>query len=154
MRLPVAIFMLLLLCQGCQTHSQCRRELYQSYYGSAVDAVTTMKAADKLMDKPGYKGTPDALRAHGIMSLEESLTELHKLNKAADKQELERMSVLARVIMKYSESHREELARCDWSLRMLAAFKSMLRDPDYARRVEVLEDYVRDARKDLPLLER
>ncbi len=154
MRLSVTFLTLLLLCQGCQRHSQCRRALYQSYYASAVDAVTTMKAADKVMDKPGYKDTPDELRAHGIMSLESSLTELRKLNETADKQDLERMSVLARVIIKYSESHREELVRCDWSLRMLASLKGMLSDPDYIKRVTTLEDYVRDARKDLPLLER
>ena len=109
-----------------------------------------MKAVDKLGDKV----TPDDLRALGIMSLQSSLVELQKLKKTVDKEDLERMSVLARVIMKYSESHRGELARCDWSLRMLASFKSMLSDPDYIRRVTVLEDYVRDARKDLPFLER
>jgi hypothetical protein len=123
---------MLILCQGCHTRSQCRRDLYQSYYVATTDAIFTLKLADD----------PRKIRIHGIMSLEAGLSELQKLSKTADQDDLDRQAVLIRVILKYAEAHETELCQCSYSLRMLAALKGIVNQPDDINRVSKLADYV------------
>lgn len=132
MKAAVIIVSLLLLCQGCHTHSQCRRELYQVYYAASTDAIFTLKLADD----------PRKIRTHGIMSLEASLSELQRLSKTADKDDLDRQPVLVRVILKYAEAHQDELCQDSYSLRMLAALKGITTKPEDIKRVSTLADYV------------
>ena len=134
MKAFVIIVSLLTLCQGCHTHSQCDRDLYQAYYASAADAITTLEVIDK--------ADPDKLRYHGLLSLDASLSELRKLSKTADKDDLDRQAVLIRVILKYAESHKTELCQCDWSLRLLASLRGIVTQPDDVKRVSTLADYV------------
>jgi hypothetical protein len=138
-----AIIVSLLVCQGCHTHSQCRRGLFESKFASAVDALSTLQYVDK--------GNPEQLRTHAVMGLAARLEELQTVMKTADKDDLER---LTRVILKHAEAHKTELSKSKGSLEMLDALKRLTTEPANIKRVSELEGYVAAERKHLPLLER
>jgi hypothetical protein len=144
---PGAILLsMLVLCQGCNTHSQCRRDLYQIRFAATVDAHLALLALDK--------GKIDFLRDHEIYLLGENLSELQKLMATADKDDRERFGPLGRTLLKHAESHKAELSRSRWALKMLKPLKALATDPANAKRVSELEEYVIAERKHLPILER
>ena len=144
---PTAVIVLLLaLCQGCHTHSQCRRELFQIHYAAVVHSWGSLQYLDK--------GKIDGLRDQEIFELGESLSQLQKLVETAHKDDIDQKAPLCRSILKYAEAHKAELSRSQWTLEMLKALKALATDPANVKRVTELEEYVIAERKHLPILER
>jgi hypothetical protein len=143
MKTPVIIVSLLVLCQGCCTHSHCRRELFECKMSSAVDALSTLQYVDK--------GTPEQLHTDALLGLAASLEELQNVRDTAEKGELER---LTRVILKHAEAYKAELSEYHGSLEMLDALSKLATEPASIRRVSELREYVATQRKHLPILER
>ena len=143
MKAAVILVSLLMLCQGCQTHSQCRRDLSESKLDSALDALITLKYVDK--------GDPELLHKHAVMGLAAALEQLRAVIETADKK---RVETLSRMILKHAEAYKAELSESQGSLEMLDELSKLTTDPANIRRIAELREYVVVQRKHLPILER
>ena len=132
----IAIFCLsiLLLAEGCSTHSQCRRDLYQSSFKGAADATITINLLDR---QESHKAHDYAV---GALALR--LEELHTLAKDADKDDLERQADLAHAILQHATEHREQLLQDEWSLQMVIELKSLVTNTVDIKRASELAQYL------------
>src|SRR5437773_9214594 len=111
-------FLIIMLFAGCHTHSQCRRDLYQRYYGSAVDAFLTLKSIDQGKIERAHEV------AMGTLGL--WLSQLHDLGSTIGTEDLERQAFLTHSILTYFIEHQAQLVHDKWSLKTVTRLQKLL----------------------------
>ena len=126
--------LLLTLFAGCQSHSQCRRDLYQSYYGSATDAFLTLRSIDR--------GRIDRAHELAMSALNLRLSELHDMSGTTEKDDLERQAALAHSILIYFAGHQGELAHDEWSLKVVDQLQKLLTEKSDIQKAAEIAAYL------------
>lgn len=126
----------LLLVQGCATHTQCKREQYAIQYAEASFAQRALGALDA--------GDVTKARQIELSSLSICLGQLDELSGPAglDQHDLKLREKLAKKVLDYATANRTNLATEIRSLQMVHNLEALLTEPAELRRAADLRAYL------------